>query len=106
MDLSEKNRRTMLSLAADLKEKKISSVELVKECFQKVDERDNTVKAFLSIDREAVLKAAEEADKRRAEGKALSDLLQSSFFHRQEQHQHNHIRHLLFLLHFSFLYLY
>ena len=63
----------MLSLAADLKEKKISSVELVNECFQKVDERDNTVKAFLSIDREAVLKAAEEADKRRAEGKALSD---------------------------------
>ena len=63
----------MLSLAADLKEKKISSVELVNECFQKVDERDNTVKAFLSIDREAVLKAAEEADKRRAEGRELSD---------------------------------
>ena len=73
MDLSEKNRRTMLSLAEDLKEKKISSVELVKECFNKVDERDNTVKAFLSIDRDAVLAAAAESDKRRAEGKALSD---------------------------------
>ena len=73
MDLSEKNRRTLLGLAEDLKNKKISSVELAKECFDKVDERDNTVKAFLSVDREAVLKAAEESDKRRAEGKALSD---------------------------------
>ncbi|MBR7119865.1 MAG: Asp-tRNA(Asn)/Glu-tRNA(Gln) amidotransferase subunit GatA [Lentisphaeria bacterium] len=73
MDLSEKNRQTLLGLAGDLKAKKISSVELVNECFKKIDERDNTVKAFLSVDREAALKAAEEADKRRAEGKSLSD---------------------------------
>ena len=73
MDLSEKNRRTLLQIAADLKEKKISAVELAKECFSKLDERDNTVKAFLSVDRDAVLAAAEEADKRRASGNALSD---------------------------------
>ncbi|MBO7153838.1 MAG: Asp-tRNA(Asn)/Glu-tRNA(Gln) amidotransferase subunit GatA [Lentisphaeria bacterium] len=73
MDLSEKNRRTLPQIAADLKEKKISAVELAKECFSKLDERDNTVKAFLSVDRDAVLAAAEEADKRRASGNALSD---------------------------------
>ena len=73
MDLSEKNRRTLLGLAEELKNKKISSVELTEECLKKVDERDNTVKAFLSIDRDAALKAAAESDKRRAEGKALSD---------------------------------
>ena len=73
MDLSEKNKRTLLGLAEDLKAGKFSSVELVKECLAKADERDNTVKAFLSIDRDAALKAAEESDKRRASGNSLSD---------------------------------
>ena len=73
LDLSEKNRRTLLEISSDLKEKKISSTELVKACLDKIDANDGAVKAFLSVDRDAALASAAEADKRRAEGRALSD---------------------------------
>lgn len=63
---------TLHALADDLEKKVISSVELNKSLIKKVQEEDTTIGAFLSLDEEAILAAAQAADDRRAQGKALS----------------------------------
>ena len=73
MNLAEKTPATLSALADDLKNKKISAVELAESCLHLVDERDPQVGAVLKVDRESVLAAAAAADERRANGRALSD---------------------------------
>ena len=63
---------TLHALADDLEKKVISSVELNKSLIKKVQEEDTTIGAFLSLNEEAILAAAQAADDRRAQGKALS----------------------------------
>ncbi|MDD4817915.1 MAG: Asp-tRNA(Asn)/Glu-tRNA(Gln) amidotransferase subunit GatA [Victivallaceae bacterium] len=64
---------TIAAAARLLAEKKLTSVELVNRCLSRVDETDGRVGAFLTIDRERVLAAAAESDRRRAAGTALSE---------------------------------
>ncbi len=66
------SKMTIHYLADLLKEKKVSSKELITNLLERVDNLDEKVKAFISIDRKAVLKAAEEADIRRSENRELS----------------------------------
>ncbi len=50
----------------------ISSVELCKAYIERIEKVDPQVKAFLKFDKENILKYAEDADSRRADGKELS----------------------------------
>jgi aspartyl-tRNA(Asn)/glutamyl-tRNA(Gln) amidotransferase subunit A len=51
-----------------LKDKKLSSVELIRDCLKRVKEVEPKVKAFVTVTEELALKQAEEADKRIAKG--------------------------------------
>lgn len=65
--------RPIHELAAGLAAKEFSAAELVAAYADRVAAKDGEIKAFLKLDREQVLKAAEAADARRAAGKPLSD---------------------------------
>jgi aspartyl-tRNA(Asn)/glutamyl-tRNA(Gln) amidotransferase subunit A len=54
--------------ASKIKEKKISSVELTKSLFDRIEERNDEINAYVTIDREHALKMAEESDARIKEG--------------------------------------
>lgn len=63
----------MLSeLARDLASGKTTSVALVEATLQRIEKHDGKIKAFLSVERDEALKAAQESDARRAQGKTLS----------------------------------
>lgn len=63
---------TIVGLSELLERGEISATELNKFYLDEVDKKDGEVRAFLEIDRERVLKAAAESDRRRAGGKTLS----------------------------------
>ena len=65
--------RTIHELAVGLAAKEFSAAELVAAYADRVAAKDGEIKAFLKLDREQALKAAEAADARRAAGKPLSD---------------------------------
>ena len=65
--------RPIHELAAGLAAKEFSAAELVAAYADRVAAKDGEIKAFLKLDREQALKAAEAADARRAAGKPLSD---------------------------------
>ena len=65
--------RPIHELAAGLAAKEFSAAELVAAYADRVAAKDGEIKAFLKLDREQVLKAAEAADARRAAGKPPSD---------------------------------
>ncbi|MFT3735316.1 MAG: Asp-tRNA(Asn)/Glu-tRNA(Gln) amidotransferase subunit GatA [Rhodocyclaceae bacterium] len=62
--------RTLKSLAADLAAKKISSRELVTDYLAKIDAKNGAINAFITVDREGALAAADAADKAIAAGTA------------------------------------
>jgi len=64
--------RTLSELAAGLKSREFSSVEIVRSALDAVGSRDTEVKAFLGVSPEHALREAEAADARRAKGEALS----------------------------------
>ena len=65
--------RPIHELAAGLAAKEFSAAELVAAYADRVAAKDGEIKAFLKLDREQALKAAEAADARRTAGKPLSD---------------------------------
>ena len=65
-------KATLHALADSLKNKEFSSVELCKEYLAQIDAGDDKINAFLDIDRENMLNAANESDARRAAGRELS----------------------------------
>ena len=65
--------QTIKELAELLKNGKTTSVQICENCFKAVDEKESTIKAFLHIDREAILRQAEASDARRAKGEQLSE---------------------------------
>ncbi len=69
----ELKKATIHALSEGLKSGKFTSAELCREYLKEIDTRDGEIGAFLEIDREHMLSAAEAADKRRAENKAISD---------------------------------
>lgn len=63
---------TLITLAEKLGNREISAVELNKFYLSEVEKRDKDIKAFLTVDHEAVLREAEASDRRRATGEARS----------------------------------
>ena len=66
------NTLTVHAAADMLAANEITSVELCEAYLGRIEQVDTKVKAFLKVDSEDIIKRAEEADKRRAEGKELS----------------------------------
>ena len=66
-------KATLHDLAAGLEKKEFSSRELCQEYLKRIDARDGEIGAFLALDREHMLDAADAADARRAAGKPLSE---------------------------------
>jgi len=62
--------QTLKSLAADLAQKKISSRELVTDYLARIDATNPAVNAFITVDRDGALAAADVADKAIAAGNA------------------------------------
>src|SRR5262249_10591466 len=65
---------SMLELAGALARREISSVEATHACLSRIEAVDPRVKAFLRIDPEGALAAAEASDNRRRAGRPLSPL--------------------------------
>ena len=66
--------RTASELSEMLKTKEISSVELTKSVFDRIDKVDKKVNAYVTLDKENALKTASEIDKKRTDGHELSPL--------------------------------
>ncbi|MBO5682918.1 MAG: Asp-tRNA(Asn)/Glu-tRNA(Gln) amidotransferase subunit GatA [Clostridia bacterium] len=64
-------KRSMLEHAAALSKKEYSATELTRAYLDSIEARDGEIGAFLCLNTERALALAEEADKRRALGKAL-----------------------------------
>lgn len=72
MAIPETKGRPIHALAQELASGGCTAVELVSTYLSRIDAEDGVIKAFLKLDRERVLRAAEESDHRRAAGKTLS----------------------------------
>jgi Asp-tRNA(Asn)/Glu-tRNA(Gln) amidotransferase A subunit family amidase len=60
--------------AAEIREGRITSAELVRACLDRIDEVDATVQAWAFLDRDHALRQAEALDERRRHGRALGPL--------------------------------
>jgi aspartyl-tRNA(Asn)/glutamyl-tRNA(Gln) amidotransferase subunit A len=67
-------QKTIHEVSADLKAKKVSSVELTQNVMDHLERVEPKVQAFITITRDEALKQAAEADKRLASGKELTPL--------------------------------
>ena len=65
---------TLTEAAADIREGRVTSVELVSACLQRIDEVDGQVQAWAFLDRDHALRQANAADDLRKEGKATGPL--------------------------------
>jgi len=65
---------TISSASKLLNEKKISSVDLTKAIFERIDKVEPKIKAYLKVLKESALAEAKESDKRRKAGKTLSKI--------------------------------
>ena len=65
---------TLSAAAADIREGRIASVDLVADCLQRIDEIDGQVQAWAFLDRDHALRQAKAADDHRKEGKATGPL--------------------------------
>ena len=59
---------TLTELLAQLNSREITSVEVTQAFFDSIDRQDQTIHAFLHVDREAVLQQAQAVDQKRASG--------------------------------------
>lgn len=71
MDL---NKLTLIEAVVGLKEKKFTSVDLVKSCLAQIEKADDNIKVFITLNKENALTQAEEVDKKRAAGDTLPPL--------------------------------
>ncbi|MGN0601330.1 MAG: Asp-tRNA(Asn)/Glu-tRNA(Gln) amidotransferase subunit GatA [Oscillospiraceae bacterium] len=71
MELYEK---TASELSSMLKNKEISSVELTESVFSRINDVDEKINAYVTLNKENALKTAEEIDKKIANGEELSPL--------------------------------
>lgn len=65
---------SLTEAAADIREGRITSAELVTDCLGRVEEVEAQVQAWAFLDRDHALRQAEAADRHRKEGKALGPL--------------------------------
>jgi aspartyl-tRNA(Asn)/glutamyl-tRNA(Gln) amidotransferase subunit A len=66
--MSQTHELTLTQAAAKLQTKELSSVELTKAALSRIEAAEPKVHAFVTVDAEGALKAAAEADARRAKG--------------------------------------
>ncbi|MBI2589921.1 Asp-tRNA(Asn)/Glu-tRNA(Gln) amidotransferase subunit GatA [Candidatus Berkelbacteria bacterium] len=66
--------QTITEASKLLEEGKISSREFTEEHLERIRERDESIHAYLTVDRAGALEAASKSDERRAEGKSLGPL--------------------------------
>ena len=62
--------RTLAQLSRDLRERRLSSVELTRECLERIRRLDGALNAFITLDEERSLAQARAADERLARGDA------------------------------------
>lgn len=67
-------KMTAYELSKQLREKKISSAELTAAVFERIDQTEEKVDAYITLNKEAALRKAAEVDQKRADGTPLSDL--------------------------------
>ncbi len=65
---------TLTEAAADIREGRMTSAELVRDCLARIDAVDAEVQAWAFLDRDHALRQAEALDLQRAQGKALGPL--------------------------------
>ncbi|MFN3657625.1 MAG: amidase [Pseudolabrys sp.] len=65
---------SLTEAAEHIREGRISSVELAQDCLARIDELEPAVQAWALLDRDYVLKQAQERDQHRAAGKAIGPL--------------------------------
>lgn len=65
---------TIDELRASLAARRASAAEAAQACFRRIDDEDETIHAFLALDREGALKKAQEIDAAAARGEALPAL--------------------------------
>ena len=65
---------TLTEAAADIREGRIGSADLVADCLQRIDEVDGQVEAWAFLDRDHALSQAKAADDHRKQGKAIGAL--------------------------------
>ncbi len=65
---------TIKEAREQLKNDKITSVELTKQYLDKIENTEPKIHAFISVLKDEAMKMAEESDKRRKEGEVLSDI--------------------------------
>ncbi len=64
--------KTIHELAEELNSNSTSSRQICLECLKAAEEKENTINAFLHLDKDDILSQADASDRRRAEGKASS----------------------------------
>ena len=72
--MNELLEKTVLEQASALSKKDVSSAELTRAYLARIREKDGEIGAYLTITEEEALRAAEESDRRRAEGNARGPL--------------------------------
>ena len=65
---------SLTEAAADIRDGRISAVELVRDCLARIDEVEATVRAWAFLDRDHAMQQAEATDLHRKHGKALGPL--------------------------------
>ncbi|NLZ46704.1 MAG: Asp-tRNA(Asn)/Glu-tRNA(Gln) amidotransferase subunit GatA, partial [Clostridiales bacterium] len=71
MDLYNKNATELSKM---LRDKKISSVELTKSVFNRIEDVDKKIGAYITLNKENALKKAEEIDTKLSSGENLNPL--------------------------------
>lgn len=67
-------KMTASELSGQLREKKISARELTEAVFSRIDEKESSIEAYITLNRDAALEQADAVDKKRAAGEELSAL--------------------------------
>ncbi len=65
---------TLSDAAADIRQGRITSVELVGDCLKRIDEVDGSIQAWSFLDRQHALRQAEALDEHRRHGRAVGPL--------------------------------
>jgi len=63
-------KRTLAQLSRDLRERRLSSVELTRDCLERISRHDESLNAFITVDADRSLAQARAADERIARGEA------------------------------------
>ena len=67
-------KMTAYELSKQLQEKKISSAELTAAVFERIEQTEEKVDAYITLNKEAALRKAAEVDKKRSDNAEMSNL--------------------------------